>query len=135
MKEIKYLNIKTATHIFPKFTRMQGNVFDLCMHFFVRTDVERVVHPTTRSARWVEPGCRGGRPGLPLTIGSPGLPLYLPYIYNRSIHHLRWQTKGPSPGPPWRARVLAPPSRSHARSCPPADRTTSQTASPTQDPR
>jgi hypothetical protein len=34
-----------------------------------------------RAGRWVEPVCRGGRPGLPLTIGSPGLPLYLPYIY------------------------------------------------------
>jgi hypothetical protein len=32
-------------------------------------------------ARWVEPRCRSGRPGLPLTIGSPWLPLYLPYIY------------------------------------------------------
>jgi hypothetical protein len=32
------------------------------------------------SARWVELHCRGGRPGLSLTIGSPGLPLYLPYI-------------------------------------------------------
>ena len=33
------------------------------------------------SARQVEPGCRGGRPGLPLTIGSLGLSLYLLYIY------------------------------------------------------
>jgi hypothetical protein len=40
MEEIKHLKIETATHIFPKFTRMQGNVFDSCMHsFFVRTDV------------------------------------------------------------------------------------------------
>jgi hypothetical protein len=30
------------------------------------------------SARRVELGCRGGRPGLALTIGSLGLLLYLP---------------------------------------------------------
>jgi hypothetical protein len=28
----KAFKIETATHIFPKFTRMQGNVFDSCMH-------------------------------------------------------------------------------------------------------
>jgi hypothetical protein len=40
MKEIKHLKIETATHIFPKFMRMQGDVFDSCMHsFFARTDV------------------------------------------------------------------------------------------------
>jgi hypothetical protein len=33
-----------------------------------------------QSVRWVEPGCRGDRHGLPLTIGSPELPLYI-YIY------------------------------------------------------
>jgi hypothetical protein len=33
-----------------------------------------------QSVRWVEPGCRDDRSGLPLTIGSPGLSLYLPYI-------------------------------------------------------
>jgi hypothetical protein len=46
MEEIKHLKIETATHIFPKFTRMQENVFDLCMHsFFVRTNVGWVAHP------------------------------------------------------------------------------------------
>jgi hypothetical protein len=40
-----------------------------------------VAHPTACLGALVEPVCRGGRPGLPLTIGSPGLPLYLPYIY------------------------------------------------------
>jgi hypothetical protein len=51
-KKIKHLNIETATHIFPKFMRMQGNVFDLCMHyFFARTDVGRVAHPTAWSSR------------------------------------------------------------------------------------
>jgi hypothetical protein len=43
------------------------------------------------SARWVEPDCRGGRSGLPLTIRSPGLPLYLPiyiYIYIYICGHL-----------------------------------------------
>jgi hypothetical protein len=84
MEEIKHLKIETVTHIFPKFMRMQGDVFDSCMHsFFARTDVgaggatDRLV----QSMRWVEPGCRDDRPGLPLTIGSTGLPLYPPYIY------------------------------------------------------
>jgi hypothetical protein len=45
MEEIKHLKIETVTHIFPKFTRMQGNMFDSCMHsFFAR--MERVAHPT-----------------------------------------------------------------------------------------
>jgi hypothetical protein len=54
-----------------------------CISFFARTDVgiggatDRLV----QSVRWVEPGCRGDRPRLPLTIGTPGLPLYLPHIY------------------------------------------------------
>jgi hypothetical protein len=40
MEKIKYLKIETATHIFPKFTRMQGNMFDSCMYFFfAHTDV------------------------------------------------------------------------------------------------
>jgi hypothetical protein len=40
MEEIKHLKIETTTHIFPKFTRMQGNVFDSCIHsFFACTDV------------------------------------------------------------------------------------------------
>jgi hypothetical protein len=34
-----------------------------------------------QSVRWVEPGCRGDRHGLHLTIGSPELLLYLIYIY------------------------------------------------------
>jgi hypothetical protein len=47
MEEIKHLRIETVTHIFSKFTRMQENVFDSCMHsFFARTDVGRVAHPT-----------------------------------------------------------------------------------------
>jgi hypothetical protein len=40
MEEIKHLKIETATHIFSKFMRMQGDVFNSYMHsFFVRTDV------------------------------------------------------------------------------------------------
>jgi hypothetical protein len=84
MEEIKHLKIEIATHIFPKFMRMQGDVFDSCMHsFFARTDVGAggATDSLVQSVRWVEPGCRDDRPGLPLTIGSPGLPLYLPYIY------------------------------------------------------
>jgi hypothetical protein len=52
MEEIKHLKIETATHIFPKFTRMQGNVFDSCMHFFsARTDMGRMAQPTTLFSR------------------------------------------------------------------------------------
>jgi hypothetical protein len=52
-----------------------------CIPFFALTDVGQVAHSTACLGALVEPVCRGGRPGLPLTIGSPGLPLYLPYIY------------------------------------------------------
>jgi hypothetical protein len=31
----KAFKIETVTHIFPKFTRMQVNVFDSCMHFAI----------------------------------------------------------------------------------------------------
>jgi hypothetical protein len=84
MEEIKHLKIEIVTRIFPKFMRMQGDVFDSCMHsFFARRDVGAggATDSLVQSVRWVEPGCRDDRPGLPLTIGSPGLPLYLPYIY------------------------------------------------------
>jgi hypothetical protein len=83
MKKIKHLKIETVTHIFPEFTRMQGNVFDSCMlSFFVCIDVGAggATDSLVQSVCWVEPGCRGDRPRLSLTIGSPGLPLYLPYI-------------------------------------------------------
>jgi hypothetical protein len=84
MEKINHLKIETTIHIFPKFTRMQGNVVDSCMlSFFVRTDVGTggATDNLVQSVRWVEPGCKGDRPRLSLTIGSPGLPLYLPYIY------------------------------------------------------
>jgi hypothetical protein len=65
MKEIKHLKIETATYIFPKFTRMQGNVFDSCMHFFfARTDVGRVAQRTAWFSR---------RAGLNQVIGVIGL--------------------------------------------------------------
>jgi hypothetical protein len=65
MEEIKNLKIETTTHIFPKFTRMQGNVFNLCMHsFFVRTDVGRVAHLTAWLSR---------RAGLNQVAGVVGL--------------------------------------------------------------
>jgi hypothetical protein len=52
MEKIKHLKIENVTHIFPKFTRMQGNVFDSCMHsFFARTNVGRVAHPTAWLSR------------------------------------------------------------------------------------
>jgi hypothetical protein len=84
MEKIKHLKIETAT-FFPKFTRMHWIVFDSCMHSFFCANrhgaggaPDRLVG---RAGRWVEPVCMSGRPRLPLTIGSPGLPLYLPYIY------------------------------------------------------
>jgi hypothetical protein len=49
--------------------------------FFALTDVDMWRTRQPGWTRWVEPGCRGGRPGLPLTIGSLGLSLYLLYIY------------------------------------------------------
>jgi hypothetical protein len=63
---------------------MLGDVFDSCMHsFFARTDVGAggAIDSLIQSVRWVEPGCRDDRPELLLTIVSPGLPLYLSYIY------------------------------------------------------
>jgi hypothetical protein len=80
MEEIKHLKIETATHIFPKFMRMQGYVFDSCMHsFFAHTDVGAggATDILVQSVRWVEPGCRDDRPGLPLTISNRihGLPI------------------------------------------------------------
>jgi hypothetical protein len=81
MEEIQHLKIETATHIFPKFMCMQEDVFDSYMHsFFARADVGAggvTDSSLVQSVRWIEPGCRDDRPGLPLTIGSPGLPLYL----------------------------------------------------------
>jgi hypothetical protein len=84
MEEIKHLKIETATHIFSKFMRVQEDVFYSCMHsFFTRTDVGAggATDSLVQSVRWVEPDYRDDRPGLPLTIGSPVLPLYLLYLY------------------------------------------------------
>jgi hypothetical protein len=78
MEEIKHLKIETATHIFPKFMCIQGDVFDSCMHsFFARTDVGAggATETVVQSMRWVEPGCRDDRSALLLTIGSSVLPL------------------------------------------------------------
>jgi hypothetical protein len=86
MKEIKHLKIETATpHIsFLNLCACKGTCLThACIPFFARTDVDAggATDSLVQSVRWVEPGCRDDRPGLPLTIGSPGLPLYLPYIY------------------------------------------------------
>jgi hypothetical protein len=52
MEEIKHLKIETVAHIFPKSMRMQGDMFDSCMHsIFARTDVARVVQPTAWFSR------------------------------------------------------------------------------------
>jgi hypothetical protein len=61
MEEIKYLKIETVTHIFPKFTRMQGNVFDSCMHSFFahRRGAGGATDSLVQSVCWVESGCRG----------------------------------------------------------------------------
>jgi hypothetical protein len=84
MEEIKHLKIETVTHIFPKFMRMQGDVFDSCVHsFFARTDVGAggATDSLVQSVCWGEPGCRDDRPRLPLTIGSPELALYLHHMH------------------------------------------------------
>jgi hypothetical protein len=82
MEELKDLKIETAAHIFLKFMRVHWIVFDSYMYsFFALTDVGQVTHTIAWFGALVEPVCRGGRLGLPLTIRSPGLPLYVPYIY------------------------------------------------------
>jgi hypothetical protein len=85
MKEIKHLKIETYTHIFPKFMRMQRDVFDSCMHsFFARTDVGAggATDSLVQSVRWVEPGCRDDRLGLPLKPRDPIIPtLYIYIVY------------------------------------------------------
>jgi hypothetical protein len=59
MEEIKHLKIKIVTHIFPKFTRMQGNVFDSCVHsFYCAHGAGGAPDRLVQSARWVEPRCR-----------------------------------------------------------------------------
>jgi hypothetical protein len=63
--------------------RMQGDVFDSCMHsFFARTDVSAggATDSLVQSVHWVEPGCRNDRPGLSLIVGRTELPLTI-YIY------------------------------------------------------
>jgi hypothetical protein len=60
MEELNHLKIETVTHIFPKFMRMQGDVFDSCMHsFFARTDVgtSGAIDSLVQSVRCVETGC------------------------------------------------------------------------------
>jgi hypothetical protein len=89
-KKIKHLKIETVTYLFPKFTRMHGNVFDsfmpsfFCMHVFDSCMPSYFLHAQT----WC-----GGRVGLDQVAGvvglsflyseSPGLLIYLPYIYTR----------------------------------------------------
>jgi hypothetical protein len=54
MEETKHLKIETATHLFPKFTRMQRNVFDSCTHsYFARIDMGWDVYPTAWLGDWV----------------------------------------------------------------------------------
>jgi hypothetical protein len=68
MEEIKHLKIEIVTRTFPKFIRMQRDVFDSCMHsFFARRDVGAggATDSLVQSVRWVEPGCRDDRPELP----------------------------------------------------------------------
>jgi hypothetical protein len=74
MEEIKHLKIETTTDLFPKFMRMQENVFDSCMsfYFFACTNVGwgRTRQPDLgcELVRRPGPGRRSGRPGFPLTI-------------------------------------------------------------------
>jgi hypothetical protein len=80
MEEIKHLKIETVTYLFPKFTRVQKNVFDSCMPFYFFMHRRGVgVHPTAWLGEWVQcarragPGRRGGRPRLLLVRGNSGL--------------------------------------------------------------
>jgi hypothetical protein len=52
MEEIKHLKIETATHIFPKFMRMQGTCLTYaCIPFLRAQTWARVVQPTVWSSR------------------------------------------------------------------------------------
>jgi hypothetical protein len=53
------------------------HAFFFCAH---RREAGGALDNLVESARWVEPGYTGGRPGLPLTIGSPDVCIYI-YIY------------------------------------------------------
>jgi hypothetical protein len=64
MEEIKHLKIETTTHIFSKFTRMQGNVFDSCMHSFFCAN---------RRGAGGTPDSLVGRTGLNQAAGVVGL--------------------------------------------------------------
>jgi hypothetical protein len=79
------------------------------MHsFFARTDVGVVgaTDSLVQSVRWVELGYMDDRPGLPLTIESSVLPLYLPYIYIALV-----MSSGlANPAPPQSVGTKLPPS-------------------------
>jgi hypothetical protein len=89
MKEIKHLKIEIVTHIFTKFTCMQENVFDSYMHSFFcvhRRGEGGAPDSLVESTRWVEPRCRGGRPGLPFNYWKPRAPIISGlYIYSLYI--------------------------------------------------
>jgi hypothetical protein len=68
MQEIKHSKIETATHFFPKFARMQGNVFDSCMPSFFCMH-RRGVGGTPDSLAWGV----DGRAGVDQVAGVVGL--------------------------------------------------------------
>jgi hypothetical protein len=73
MEKIKYLKIETTTHLFPKFACMQEKCLTHARVLFLRAQTWGEEHTRQLGlgsgwARRAGPGCRGGRPGLPLTI-------------------------------------------------------------------
>jgi hypothetical protein len=64
MKEINHLKIETATHFFPKFTRMYWIVFDSCMHSFFCANKRRAGGAPDRLV---------GRVGLKQFVGVIGI--------------------------------------------------------------
>jgi hypothetical protein len=70
--------------------------------FFALTDVGQVAHPTACLGALVEPVCRGGRPGLPITRVSSGQTVQSgragpgPHVYKRKSGMLGFSFHAPS---------------------------------------
>jgi hypothetical protein len=82
----------------------------------VRTDVGAggATDSLVQSARWVELGCSDDRLGLPLTIGSPELPLYdLIELYSKTT--TSWRMARQEGAAAHRCAVFCMQSRSLAR--------------------
>jgi hypothetical protein len=134
MEKIKHLKIETATHIFPKFTRMQENVFDSCMHFLFcahrrgRRWCNRWTGPVsvlgwTRLHGWSAwASFNYWKPRAPVI---PTLYIYCIYILHENARrlNLRARSKPTAPPRPYSSlpHVFVPPARSRQNlfTCPP----------------